>query len=125
MVFYPFNDIWAISLHPCSSSQLRRLTRSSAARTLSAGPKEFFILPDCCHVDSYDRVNVIPAASYSRFSSRALTAARTDEPSRSMKSKPASQCICLAIAATQRDWVIAPRLCVSYVIGHALTADGG
>ena len=70
MNFYPFNDIEMIS--PCpvlftAGENAHSREFSEEAYRLAGQPKELFIVPGACHVDLYDRVNLIPFDKLTKF----------------------------------------------------------
>ncbi|SPJ80023.1 probable hydrolases of the alpha/beta superfamily [Fusarium torulosum] len=68
--FYPFNDIDTIAPRPLlfvSGDQAHSREFSEEAHRLAAEPKELIWVPGAGHVDLYDRVELIPFDSLTRF----------------------------------------------------------
>jgi fermentation-respiration switch protein FrsA (DUF1100 family) len=70
MNFYPFNDIETISPRPLlliagANAHSREFSEDAYQR--AAEPKELVIIADAGHVDSYDRVDLIPFAKPTTF----------------------------------------------------------
>lgn len=70
MNFYPFNDIETISPRPLlliAGADAHSREFSEDAYQRAAEPKELVIIPNAGHVDLYDRVELIPFATLTRF----------------------------------------------------------
>lgn len=70
MNFYPFNDIETLSPRPLllitgANAHSREFSEDAYRR--AAEPKELVIIPGAGHVDLYDRVDLIPFATLTRF----------------------------------------------------------
>ena len=77
MNFYPFNDIETISPRPLlfiSGDQAHSREFSAEAYRRAAEPKELVWVPGAGHVDLYDRVDLIPFETLTRFFKRHLAA---------------------------------------------------
>ncbi|MFZ6046994.1 alpha/beta hydrolase [Pseudomonas sp. CR3202] len=70
MNFYPFEDIESISPRPMlfiAGENAHSREFSEEAFRLAGEPKELHIVPNAGHVDLYDRVNLIPFDTLTRF----------------------------------------------------------
>ena len=76
MNFYPFNDIETISPRPMlfiSGDQAHSREFSERAYELAGEPKELLWAEGVCHVDLYDRVDLIPFDRLAQFFETNLT----------------------------------------------------